>query len=267
MLRPARLLLVALAALAGCVPDGLTDYDWGALQPPPPPPAPDGPAVVGTFDLGGAALVLTAERGGLHLGHNHVRLTGPGGAAPGRTLVLAATALDGTAAGTAMPAATVASDGSAGLWLLATDGAASRRFTLRVEDDAGASAALDAEARPDLWMQVGARADGTPRVVSWVTPVRARVGANTLTVAVHDWIGGAFVPADHLTVALEPWMDMGGGDGHSTPFSAPVGVGGGRYTSTVDFVMSGRWQMGVAAGLLGEAPARVLFDGYTVYDP
>jgi hypothetical protein len=93
------------------------------------------------------------------------------------------------------------------------------------------------------------------------------VGNNTFEVAVHRWTGADFVPVSDATASLSPYMDMGGGDGHSTPFTPPQALGGGRYRASVDFIMSGGWEMTVGLARPGAPAATVRFLGFTVYDP
>ena len=76
------LLFTALAGLAGCVPDGLTDFDFQGLQPDPPADERTGEVVVGTARDAGLTVELTAKRGGPHLGYVRLGLTvSRGGAA------------------------------------------------------------------------------------------------------------------------------------------------------------------------------------------
>ena len=72
---------------------------------------------------------------------------------------------------------------------------------------------------------------------------------------------------DGATVELYPYMDMGGGDGHSTPHSGPEALDGGRYGWDVNFIMSGGWEMTVTLSPPGEVDRVATFIGYTVYEP
>ena len=69
-------LFVALVGLAGCVPDGLTDFDFQGLQPDPPADELTGEVVVGTARDAGLTVELTAMRGGPHLGYVRLGLLG-----------------------------------------------------------------------------------------------------------------------------------------------------------------------------------------------
>ncbi len=59
---------------------------------------------------------------------------------------------------------------------------------------------------------------------------------------------------------LYPYMDMGAGEGHSTPFLAPTHVGDGHYRGEVNFIMSGGWDMTVRMS----GGEEVIFKGFTV---
>ena len=264
-------LFVALVGLAGCVPDGLTDFDFQELQPNPPADELTGEVVVGTARDAGLAVELTAMRGGPHLGYVRLGLavTRGGTAVTDATVSLSATADGGPAAGVALPVETPTRDADAvyrgAAFLLAPDTTA-RQFTLTATIASGgttAEVAFPVEARNDLWMQ----AAGADVLVSWVDPLRPVVGENRYVVAAHRWTGTAFEPIDGATVRLYPYMDMGGGDGHSTPHGAPEALGDGRYGWDVDFIMSGGWDMTVTLAPPGEADRTAAFVGYTVYEP
>ena len=265
-----RLPLILLLGLAACVPDNLTDFDFKGLQPPPPADEPTGDVVVGTASDGGLEVTLTAARGGPHLGYVRLGLeVRDGGAAvPGARIGLEAQATAGPAAGVALPVEPPGAAGDDGVYraaafLLSPDTTA-RRFAVRAVVQANgktAEVAFPVEARRALWMQP----DGD-LLVSWVDPLRPVVGVNRYVVAVHRWTGAAFEPVDGATADLEPYMDMGGGDGHSTPYDGFEALGGGRYGWDVDFIMSGGWEMGVAVTPPGGLEARVEFVGYTVYE-
>lgn len=274
---PFRLVPLALAcALAsGCAPDNLTDFDFGALQPPQPPDEPTGDALVGTATDGGLTVELTAARGGPHLGYVRLglRVTDGGVAVPQARIRLAATPDGGPAAGAALPVESPADragdDGvfRGAAFLLAPDTTA-RAFTVHATVETNgktATVAFPLRARRDLWMQTA----GSPAsllLVSWVDPLRPVVGENAFEVAVHRWDGTAFRPVDGASARLYPYMDMGGGDGHSTPYRGPDALGAGRYRWTVDFIMSGGWEMTVTLTPPGGAADEVRFVGYTVYD-
>ena len=190
-----RLLLFSwLALLAGCVPDGLTDFDFQDLQPPPPPDELTGDALVGTASDGGLTVALTAARGGPHLGYVRLGLTVEDGGTAVTTadVSLRAVAEAGPAAGVALPVeAPDAADGDGvfrgAAFLLAPDtpvgdgeATTARRFTISATVQAHgktAEVAFPVEARDDLWMQPAG-----DLLVSWVAPLRPVVGVNRFEV-------------------------------------------------------------------------------------
>lgn len=272
-----RLLSLLLLALAGCVPDGLTDFDFQELQPDPPADERTGEVVVGTASDGGVSVELRAERGGPHLGY--VRLgfavTAGGAARTDARVTLAATPASGPAAGVPLPVERPARADAGGVFrgaafLLTTDTTA-RRFTLRATVETNgttAEVAFPLDARNDLWMQPAGRLEeSSPVLVSWVDPLRPVVGDNRYVVAAHRWTGSAFEPVDGAAADLHPYMDMGGGDGHSTPYGGFEALGDGRYAWDVDFIMSGGWEMTVTLAPPGEGERAAEFVGFTVYEP
>ncbi len=278
MTRPTPLrFLVLLLAVAGCVPDGVTDFDFQDLQPPAPPDELTGDALVATASDNGLDVELYAARGGAHLGYVRlgVRVAQGGAAVRDARVRLAAAPASGPAAGVALPVEdpATAADGDGffrGAAFLLTPDTTARAFTVRasIETASGqrGEVSFAVQARRDLWMQpTGDGADAL--LVSWVDPLRPVVGENAFTVAAHRWTGTAFVEVDGLAPALTPYMDMGGGDGHSTPHSKPRALGSGRYSWDVDFIMSGGWEMTVALTPPGAARQTARFVGYTVYEP
>lgn len=60
-----------------------------------------------------------------------------------------------------------------------------------------------------------------------------------------------YAPVAVAEAQLYPYMDMGGGKGHSTTFSQPTAKGNGEYTGTINFSMAGEWTVTVNGTLDG----------------
>ena len=58
---------------------------------------------------------------------------------------------------------------------------------------------------------------------------------------------------------------MGADQGHSTPYEAPVHTSNGRYKGSVNFIMSGGWDMTVFIQHTDMARDTVKFNGFIVY--
>ncbi len=114
--------------------------------------------------------------------------------------------------------------------------------------------------QPSIWVQY---TDGYS--ISWVQPVRPVTGLDQIEFALHYLVNDRFLPLEDAIIDLYPWMDMGAGQGHSTPYEAPVHVQDGRYEGTVNFIMSGGWDMTVFIQRSGATQDTVTFKGFTVH--
>ena len=199
---------------------------------------------VGRADAGGGALVVFIDEGARE-GAN-----------------LATATLDGQAVDAAF-------DAICGTVAMPVDG---RRVTL-LPDAAGDACLLGVRApgRPRVEIPVtaaaapGRLARGVQTVVTWEEPEAPVAGRNTVRLRVFDRATRA--PIDAATLNVYPYMDMGGGEGHSTPFRTPVALGGGRFDVEIDFVMSGRWDLTVYVNP-GSGPAETtVLRGYYVVEP
>lgn len=121
----------------------------------------------------------------------------------------------------------------------------------------------DVEVTSDIWVQyVGGAGD---YYVSWEKPEQPSTGNDDFEVALLRISEQGFTPVTDATIDLYPYMDMGAGEGHSTPFEKPVHTGDGSYTGMVNFIMSGGWDMTVYVTLDGAAaPDTVVFAGFIV---
>lgn len=265
-------LLASLLVLAGCVPDNVADYDFKALQPPAPPVELTGFALEGEAQAGFLTAELFANRGGAHLGYNQLqlRVAENGAAVTEARIRLDAQALTGPSAGLSVPieqpSTTAHPDGhfEAGAFLLHPDTTAQPfEITATIETLDGTTETLTftVEARADLWVQ-----QQGDLFASWVQPARPVVGQNPFEVAVYRWTGTAFEPVSGASADLYPYMDMGGGDGHSTPYGSFESAQN-RYRWNVDFIMSGGWEMTVLLTPAAGAEQTFRFIGYTVYEP
>lgn len=136
-----------------------------------------------------------------------------------------------------------------GQWYLVVEGATSAgSLALRVPVDVD----------EDIWMR-----PSDDLVVAWLAPLTPRTGIDTFDIGLYRLSGNAYQPVTNATLDLYPYMDMGGGEGHSTPFTTPTHIGSGTYRGMVNFIMSGGWDMTVHITLAGET-RDVLFHGFTV---
>ena len=114
--------------------------------------------------------------------------------------------------------------------------------------------------RPAPWVQ------GThDYYVSWVRPVRPVTEAAAIEFALHRLTSDGFAPMEDVVLDLYPWMDMGAGQGHSTPYVAPSHVQEGHYRGAINFIMSGRWDLTVFVQRPGMTRDTVEFKGFIVY--
>lgn len=271
-------LLVVLALvllLGGCIPDGLTDYDFRALQPP--QPERPGPPVferVGEAEAGALRVVLYAE-GGWRAGYRPLRIGVTEGerAVTAARVTLAAEVARGeglVAAPVELPASTEA-DGEgyfrAAAFLLPER--AETPVRLRVAVEAGArppvEALFEGTLRPDpFWVR---RGGDVPYHGVWVRPRKPVVGDNRFEAMLWRETADGFAPLTGVGVELFPWMDMGGGDGHSTPFTPAREVEPGRWASRISFNMSGGWELSLYVRRPGLPTDTVRFAPFTVFDP
>ncbi|MXZ17253.1 MAG: hypothetical protein F4069_09190 [Rhodothermaceae bacterium] len=145
----------------------------------------------------------------------------------------------------------VAPHGDEGHWQL--------QITYAAGGESG-EAILPVDIQSSIWVQY---TDGY--YVSWVQPVRPVTGLDVIEFAMHRLVEEDFLPLENARIDLFPWMDMGAGQGHSTPYEAPVHVSHGRYRGSVNFIMSGGWEMTVFIERPGAAQDTVQFNGFTVY--
>ena len=139
-------------------------------------------------------------------------------------------------------------------------------WELHVDYDlAGTAGSLvfDIEVNEDIWVQHVDNADAY--YVSWVLPVRPTTGNDVIQFALHRLTATGFEPVDDALIDLYPYMDMGAGEGHSTPFDAPVHAGNGMYSGQINFIMSGGWDMTAYVQRGTAPPDTVVFKGFTVY--
>jgi len=140
---------------------------------------------------------------------------------------------------------------ASGQWYLLVEGTTSAgSLSLRVP----------VEVDEDIWMRP---ANDLDLIVAWLAPLNPRTGTDTFELGLYRLEGTTYRPVTNATLDLYPYMDMGGGEGHSTPYSAPTHVGSGVYSGMVNFIMSGGWDMTVHVTLAGKTQD-VLFHGFTV---
>jgi len=82
--------------------------------------------------------------------------------------------------------------------------------------------------------------------ITWQHPRQPVTGNNTLGFMVHTReTMMSFPPVENAVLEIYPYMDMGGGSGHSTEFTAPEAEGSGYYEGSINYSMSGTWTTSV----------------------
>ena len=137
-------------------------------------------------------------------------------------------------------------------------------WTLRASFSASGQtgeATFDVDVHDALWVQF---VESAQYYVSWVVPVRPRVGQDDLQLALHHRTTDGFAPITDATIGLYPYMDMGAGEGHSTPSETPVHASAGLYSGKINFVMSGSWDLTVYIHRAQARPDTVVFANFLV---
>ncbi len=102
---------------------------------------------------------------------------------------------------------------------------------------------------------------GDSYFISWVEPNDPVVGSNELTFLVHKRATMMSFPAfADAEVVIYPYMDMGGGQGHSTNFTAPSNKGNGVYEGDINYSMSGTWTTSVELVVANDTLPEVIFE-------
>ena len=97
--------------------------------------------------------------------------------------------------------------------------------------------------------------------ISWVEPQNPVSGNNDLTFLVYTRNGMMDFPAvADAELVVYPYMDMGGGTGHSTDFTPPTATGNGYYEGDINYSMSGVWTTSVELKIGEETLPEVVFE-------
>lgn len=97
--------------------------------------------------------------------------------------------------------------------------------------------------------------------ITWYEPEKPVSGNNELTFLVHTRSTMMdFPPVSDAGLTIYPYMDMGGGSGHSTDFTPPVATGNGFYKGDINYSMSGVWTTSVELAIGDEILPEVVFE-------
>ncbi len=115
-------------------------------------------------------------------------------------------------------------------------------FDITTVDDKKLTGSLALEVKPS-WRHTNVSDEaGNSYLITWDTPREPVVGKNSLSILVHKSEGMmSYPPYTNAEVEIYPFMDMGGGEGHSTNFTAPGNEGSGFYIGDINYSMSGTW--------------------------
>ncbi len=268
--------LAVLLVLAGCAPD-ITETDFFSRHPEPSEAPDDAPRLLGERTVDGVSVALLT-RGNLHAGYNRMlvrlRHADTDAIIPAATVQLIPTRRDGA---TEIPAPLdpavhyeADDDGlmEAGAYFIQPPGG-EQIWDVAVNATFGATtveAVIDVPVVDSLWLQTVESTGGTPRYyVAWLAPTRPTTGEDDIAFGLFEETAGGFAPVEDAGIDLYPYMDMGGGDGHSTPYSAPAYAGAGRYQGRINFIMSGGWDMTLYVSRPGMTSETVVFRGFIVY--
>ena len=269
-------LVIFLALLCqACVPEHLTDYDYKALQPPSTLEPEKGLVLIGDKQLNGVKVELYIYNGA-HTGFNQVQIK----------LIDVDSGLEFSESTVQLdpqfildneewdvvfenPADRTNEEGFfVGSLLLNPPEAMAGEFSLNIyfetPDSREGTVSFELNVEESIWMQRVQTGDAL-FFVSWVKPTRPIVGSNVFEIDIRKLSGNGYEAYNAASVDLYPYMDMGGGEGHSTPFESPVFIQEARYAGEVDFIMAGGWEMTVYLQLDQVEQHVVKYENFYVY--
>lgn len=266
------LVVSAFVTLSGCSPD-ISETEFYKLHPDPEALNPPDVMTLGTVASGAYQIVLGA-RSAPYAGRNQLlfRIAKSGAQVNTAEIEIVSTRADLSAPvpSQAIEQSTADEDGwmpAHALFLQRKGADTDWRLdvTVRVEGDT-LPVGFDVTVRDSLWLQEFVDgASGDVYYVTWIDPLRPETGDADFELAVFRESAGEIVGVDNGTMDLHPYMDMGAGEGHSTPYEAPTAKSGGFYRGRVNFIMSGGWDMTVFLRLPGLPEEEIIFAGFTVH--
>jgi hypothetical protein len=263
--------IILLLLAAGCAPD-ITETDFYSRHPDEPIGGSE-LVTIGSASVAGYSVEVLSESD-LHIGPNTLLVEITSGGQPVVSGSVSARALWSSNVRDLEPPfghdeASVANDDDRfelNVYFLEPVGEEGQ-WTLEIGVDGTESAGssrIDVTVDPDMWVQYS---DGSGPddgyYLSWIQPVEPKTGETPLEFAIYRLTDTGFVPVTDATLDLYPYMDMGGGEGHSTPYEAPVHTGQGLYRGSVNFIMAGGWDMTVFVNEHGRDET-IVFEGFTV---
>lgn len=97
--------------------------------------------------------------------------------------------------------------------------------------------------------------------ITWYAPQKPVSGNNDLIFMIHTRESMMSFPAvADAGMIVYPYMDMGGGSGHSTDFTPPVATGNGFYEGDINYSMSGVWTTSVELIIENDTLPEVVFE-------
>lgn len=97
--------------------------------------------------------------------------------------------------------------------------------------------------------------------ITWHTPEKPVVGQNELTFLIHTRESMMSFPSvNDLEISIYPYMDMGGGSGHSTDYTTPTANENGYYEGSINYSMSGTWTTSVELIAENDTLPEVVFE-------
>lgn len=265
--------ILGLFLFVGCSPD-ITETEFYSRHPEEEPAVETGPQLVGESIVGGVAISLF-RTGLVQSGRNtllvQVNNVSGGNAMPDIPIaVTASTQIDGVT----YPAPSVSEPGNSdgdgfleqSVLFLQAQGEEFPWF-VHVTATVGSetlSATFEVDVADAIRVQKFASDAGDDLYVAWLEPVEPRTGDSPVEFAIYRDSGSSFQPVDGMSIDLYPYMDMGGGDGHSTPYTAPEAISNGRYRGRINFIMAGGWDLTVFVRL-GDTPSNeIIYKGFVV---
>ena len=109
-------------------------------------------------------------------------------------------------------------------------------------DNVSVGGTVAIEVEPSWMITSAPSSDGNTYFITWYAPEDPATGNQDLAFMIHRRENMMSFPAvTNAELSVYPYMDMGGGSGHSTPFETPVATGLGMYEGSINYSMSGTW--------------------------